>query len=387
MKSNEPGNLPLRFIRLQFRVFFNLLVQLEHRPIFSEILKDIQNIALFDGLLHGIQMECLILPLRVQPAEQAQRFILRRSREREHGHVRLLPGLFDLIVDHIIRILVLLVAGTKRLRDRLHILAGCRGMRFIYDHSEPLSLQVSHCVHDIRELLDRRRNDLRIMRQFIRQICRCTLIVHHADKSGFMIHPEDGFLQLPVNDHAVGDDDYIIEDDLIIRIMQRRQAVRQPGNAVRLAGTRRMLDQVIEVAAVFRYRSDQLPDEVQLVIPGEDDRLGMLFLPGKIILYFLTLDEDELADKVEDRILFENIFPHVRYAVPVFKKWISGTGINSFAPAHVERQEYGRLPIQLRRHIDFFQVHGEVDDAPGLKPEEPCLRIPVGTVLCNCVVI
>ena len=54
---------------------------------------------------------------------KAQSFVLRRCRERKHGYIRLFPGLFNLIVDHIIRVLVLLVAGTKRLRDRLHVLA------------------------------------------------------------------------------------------------------------------------------------------------------------------------------------------------------------------------------------------------------------------------
>lgn len=42
------------------------------------------------------------------------------------------------------------------------------------------------------------------------------------------------------------------------------------------------------------------------MISWKDDVFGLLRFSGQLILAFLRFDEDELADEVEDSILFQN---------------------------------------------------------------------------------
>jgi hypothetical protein len=54
----------------------------------------------------------------------------------------------------------------------------------------------------------------------------------------------DRLLQLRIQDVAVGDDNDGVEHRLVGLVMQHRQPVGQPGNAVGLAGACRVLDQI-----------------------------------------------------------------------------------------------------------------------------------------------
>lgn len=93
-------------------------------------------------------------------------------------------------------------------------------MGFINNHSKPLIFQVLYTVHDIGELLNGSCNNFGIAIQCNRQISRVTLIVHHADETGLVLHAHDGFLQLAIHHHAVGHNDDIVKDDFVVRVMQ-----------------------------------------------------------------------------------------------------------------------------------------------------------------------
>ena len=102
-----------------------------------------------------------------------------------------------------------------------------------------------------------------------------------------------------------------------------------------------MLNQIILRRAILAHIRQQLADHVKLVISGKDDVFGLLRFPGQLILAFLGFDEDELADEVEDGILFQNVLPHIGDAVFVLEGGVTRTGIDAFAVAHVEGQEEG----------------------------------------------
>ena len=148
-----------------------------------------------------------------------------------------------------------------------------------------------------------------------------------------------------------------------------------------------MLNQIVLRRAVFTHICQQLTDHVKLVIPGKDNVFGLLRFPGQLILVFLSLDEDELADEVEDGILCQNILPHIGDTVLVFEGGIARTGIDAFAVAHVEGQEKGRVPGEFGGHIDLLQIHCKVHQTPGFKPKQPGLRVTVDTVLINSVLV
>ena len=126
-----------------------------------------------------------------------------------------------------------------------------------------------------------------------------------------MFHAHNGFLELPVHYHTVGNDDDIVEDDLIVGIVERSQAVSQPSDGIGLTGTGTVLDQIILSGTVFPNIGEELTDDIQLVIAREDEVLRTLHFAGFIVHLFLDLYKDELADEVKHGILGQNILPHI----------------------------------------------------------------------------
>ena len=202
-----------------------------------------------------------------------------------------------------------------------------------------------------------------------------------------MVHSQNGLLELPVYDNTVSYDDNVIEDYTIIRIMQRCQTICKPGDTVGLTGTSRVLDQIIQLRPMFVDRSQELTDQVKLMIAREDQRLRALFLARRLVHIFLSLDKDELRQQIQDRILGQNILPHVGYAVSVLEEGIAGAGVHARTAAHIEGQKHSGVSIQLGGHIDFIQVHGEVYNTPCLEAEQTGLGIPRLPVLQNSILI
>ena len=220
VQFHKAGDLPLRLCGLTPWIFFDFLIDLIEGIVCRIVLQHIQNKAFLNGLLHGIHMEGLTLALAIQPPKQHDRGWFGCSGEREDGYVGLLTVTADLIGNHVFRIREFLLASAKRLRNCCHVLTGGRGMRLVDDDREGLVLQAFHAVHDIGELLNGRGDDFCIAVQRHGQIRRVAFIVHHANQARFMFHAHDGFLQLPVNDHSVCDDNHVIKDDLIVSVVQ-----------------------------------------------------------------------------------------------------------------------------------------------------------------------
>ena len=123
------------------------------------------------------------------------------------------------------------------------------------------------------------------------------------------------------------------------------------------------------------------------MIARENDVLGALRLAGQLVLFFFRFNENELGNQVKNRILCEDVLPHIRDAVSVREGRVSCTGIDTSSVTHIERQEEGRVSSQLRGHINLLKIHCKVYENTGLEQEQPRLRVTVGTVLVDRVLI
>lgn len=86
-----------------------------------------------------------------------------------------------------------------------------------------------------------------------------------------MLHTHDRFLQLLIHYQPVSHNNDVIKDDFIVCIMQRAEAISQPCNGVCLAGACAMLDQIILRAAVLVHISQQLSNNIKLMITRKNN--------------------------------------------------------------------------------------------------------------------
>ena len=93
-------------------------------------------------------------------------------------------------------------------------------MRLVNDDGKPLVLQISYTINDIWEFLNRCCNNLCVAIQRNRQVRGHTLIIHHTDESRLVFHTHDGFLQLPIYNNSVCNNNNIVKDNLVVGIMQ-----------------------------------------------------------------------------------------------------------------------------------------------------------------------
>lgn len=105
-----------------------------------------------------------------------------------------------------------------------------------------------------------------------------------------------------------------VENTLIVGIMQRGKAMRQPGNGVALAAAGRMLDQIV-VAGTFRSRSShQLPNGLKLMIAREDH--CFLFYPLTIFGdLFINLEMQKTGKQIKQTVPLEHLLPKIGRAV------------------------------------------------------------------------
>ena len=387
MQFHKPCNLALGSIGLAARVLLDFLIDLIESRVFCIVLQHIQDETFLNCLLHRVDMECLTLAPGVQATEQLNGGRLRRCGKGKHRHIGLLAVALDFIGDHIFHICFDLFARTEGHGNSRHIFTSGGGMCLVNDDCKTLIFQPLHAVNDIRELLNGGSDNFGIAIQCYCQVSGVALIVHHANKTGLMLHTHDGFLQLAVNNHAVGNDDDIIENNLIVGIMQRSQTVSQPCDGVGLAGTGTVLNQIVLRGAVFTDISQNLADNIQLMIARENEVFGTFHLAGLLIDLFLHLNENELADEVKDGILGQNILPHIGHAVLVLKCGVTCTGGHTFTITHVERKEECSFSRKSGGHVDLFQIHSEVDKAACLEQEQTGLGATLGAVLIDGILV
>ena len=153
--------------------------------------------------------------------------------------------------------------------------------------------------------------------------------------------------------------------------------VGQPGDGVALAAARRVLDQVAPARPVRRGVGQQPEYDVELVVAGPDLRP---LLPARLLLLRLHHLGVVLQD-VGEVLAGQHLAPQVVGLDAARVGRIAG----AVFPAPVERQEPGRLALEMRAELHLALVHGEVGHAAA-ELEQLLARVAVPSVLLDRIV-
>ena len=208
-----------------------------------------------------------------------------------------------------------------------------------------------------------RYDNLGIAVQGIRKVNGSALIVHNLDKSGLVLHRQNRFLKLSVNNDTVGNNADRIEDGVILAIVQGRQPMSEPSNRVGLATTCRMLNQIVLVGMVFHHVRNELTNRIELMITGEYQGFLGFALARIGVLLCGFLQENDFVNQIQYRIFLQNIFPHIRYVNTIIVVRVALTRVDSRATPLVEGEEERGRPLKVRTHINLVQVHRKVGKA------------------------
>jgi len=350
----------------------------------------IEDEALLDGLLHGVQVKRLrpAAVVGVGRAEQLQGLALRGRREGEERQVRLASAGGDGARQGILggRHALQYQAGVVGLGGREFLLgggvrehllevaggvAGLRGVGLIDDHRVAARRQPVDLVEHERELLQRGDDDARLLaREGVGELAGVLVDAHHHAVGVLeLVH---GVLQLPVEYPPVGDDHHLVEHRPVGRVVQTCEAVGQPGDGVRFPRPRRVLHQVILTGAMRPGVQFQPAHGIPLVKPREDHPRR----PLRALL--LGLHVDEPGDEVEPRIALPYLFPQVGGAVAMGIHRVAGAHVGA---ALVERQEARCGAGEAGGHLHQVAVEGEVHHRP--PRQDDVLGVAVGAVLVH----
>ena len=249
-------------------------------------------------------------------------------------------------------------------------------MRFVHDEREPLSRQLADFLRNDGELLERGDDDGLAGLQSVLELPGGGVdVFHHPQRLLELAHRR---LQLAVQHPPVGNDHNGVENPAVVRIVKRRQLVRQPGDGEGLAAAGRVLNQVAPAASLTPGVSHQLAHAVELLVAGEDEE-PLARLPAPVV--FLLDLVDELPDQVQDAIGRPGFFPQVGRGVTApggRHRWVAGAA----ELAAIEGQEASLRTRQVGRHVDQIRVNGEVGQAPPVA-EQRFPRVAVRPVLAN----
>ena len=133
--------------------------------------------------------------------------------------------------------------------------------------------EVLDLVQDERELLQRGDDDAGgLAGEGLRELRRA--LVYLLDDAVGVLELVDRLLELLVQHDAVRDDDDLVEDLLVVRLVEVRQAVGEPGYGVGLARACGVLDEVALARPVAAGVRRELEHGVPLVVAGEDHGPG-----------------------------------------------------------------------------------------------------------------
>ena len=151
-------------------------------------------------------------------------------------------------------------------------------------------------LHHNGELLQCRDDDAgRVALQRLLELRR--VLVDPHDRAQGVVEPRYGGLKLLIEHLAVGDDDDLVEDRLIVVVVEPGELVGRPCDGVALARPGRVLDEPIAPGAVALRRLKDRADGVPLVEAGKQDRAVAVV--------------DEVAQDVEPRVALPHLLPQV----------------------------------------------------------------------------
>ncbi|CAO5241429.1 hypothetical protein FAGKG844_20168 [Frankia sp. AgKG'84/4] len=389
MRLDELDELAPRLLLLDLRVG-DLRVLLRdgvagqppHRIVGQVVRQDVEDVALVDRLLHRVHVErhvqrlaVLVQTVRVEGAEKLQRGGRGSGGESEVRQVRL-PAADPGQVGRLVLVGLPLRLRADRLLELRGLLTGLRRVRLVDDHRKTLRAETlaRDLVEDERVLLQRRDDDLRRrVRQRGRELTR--ILVDLLDDPGRVVELVDRVLELLVEHEPVGDDDDLVEHLLVVHVEQGRQAVRQPGDRVRLARACRVLHQVVLAGAVLLGVANHRLDGVPLVVAREDPS-PLVDAPLRALLLVLGVDVHEPLQHLQPVVPTPDLLPQVGDPIGAFPglRVAGGSRLPRAVGAQIERQEPGVGARQPGRDERPVRIDGEVHQ--GTLREEQLLRIP-----------
>ena len=355
---DEAPQLLLRLLDVELRVVLHRLgkpVVAGHRGV---VRQHVQDEPLLDCLLHGVAVEGVVpdraAGLRVRLAEDLQRLVLRGGGEREVAGVREQLARLHQAVDVVLGglLLGLFTGCPQRGRDGRRGAPTLAGVGLVDDDGETLpALLVADLVEDEGELLNRRDDDLLAGLDEPAQVSGALRVPHRRADLGVLL---DGVADLPVEDAPVGDHDDRVECRSVV-LRESDQLVGQPGDGVALPAARRVLDQVAPARPVRRGVGQQPAHHVELLVARPN--LCPLFLAGLLVLHLHHLGV--VLQDVGQALASQHVSPQVVGLEAARVGRIAGAVV----PAPVERQEPGRLPLEVGAEAHVALVHREVGHA------------------------
>ena len=342
-------------------------------------------------------MERVERPVGKLLAEYLERLLLGGRRERAEREVLVPPVGCQLLGELVLPVggallslrldLGVLLQRVPLVRQRRLELEGARsrlaGMGLVDDDGEPLALVLHLVVYD-GELLQGRDHEASPVVQGVAQVRRGLVLAYRHHAAYGVVEARDRVLQLAVEYAPVGDDDHRVEQWLVVD-EERREPVRSPGDAVRLARASRVLYEVVLAGAVRPDVGDDPPHGIELVVAGEDNALLLaLHLPAELVLFRLLLDlqVEELVDDVEQAVLLKGNLPQMRDWVTIGVGRVARAAVVSRSGGTlVERQEASRLSFELGGHIGGVEVDREERHHSAVELEAGLVWVTVMTPL------
>src|SRR6185437_7038354 len=159
-------------------------------------------------------------------------------------------------------------------------------------------------------------------------------------------------LELRIDNIAVRDHQYGIENLGVVGVMQLSKEVRRPGDGVRLPGSGRMLNEILAARSILQDCLLELAGDIELVESREDDR-------GELVL--LVTHPNEIATQdVQPALAKPDVLPQIRSRMSGRIGRIAGTTVVSL----VEGQEVRGRAHELRRHVHFAIADSEMHQCP-----------------------
>ena len=141
----------------------------------------------------------------------------------------------------------------------------------IYDDSIPFTKSGFDFIVDNRELLECSNNDALSIIDSIAQCTGILFLVDSNDATQRMIKTGYRCLQLLVKNTTVCDDNYTVENCIVVFVVKACHTISRPSNGVGLTGTGTMLYEIVMSSTIRFDMIDQFTHYIQLMITWKDD--------------------------------------------------------------------------------------------------------------------
>ena len=129
------------------------------------------------------------------------------------------------------------------------------------------------------------------------------VFVDFYDDARDVVELVDGVLELGVENFSVGYDDDGLEYFGVCVVVESHEPVGEPGDGVGFAASCTVLNEVVFAGSVCFDVSEDLCDDVELVVSGEDEG----FSAGFVVFF----DVEVFVEEFKEGVFLEDLFPEV----------------------------------------------------------------------------